>query len=126
MPRSRVKKEPVSNDKDNIMKMAEALAQLADKVPNVFIMAPQAEATGIAVENPTWVWEEDFAVARSGDRCPIWGDRLPYKSATVVVPALLLNEAVFSLEYVHGTGCVSRHQLLPDGTMALRSDYQCW
>lgn len=95
------------------------------------------EATGLAEEDPMWVWRSDndgnklFIVA-SGycdepyPTCPIWGDQLGYKDVTVVVPAMAMSEAVFSLEYNHGAECVTRTKLVKDGMVAIRSAYQCW
>jgi len=114
------------SDKDSTMKMKAALLDRAAKSPTVQVLLPQAEATGIAEIDPMWVWGPDYLLARTGDRCPVWGDEIPYKSVTVLVPAGMLSEAVFSLEYVHGGGSISRQKLMPDGMCALRSDYQCW
>jgi hypothetical protein len=58
--------------------------------------------------------------------CPIWKDRLPYKSVTVVCNMEQEEEVSYWLEYVHGGGSISRRKELPDGKLALRSDYQCW
>lgn len=58
--------------------------------------------------------------------CPIWGDTLKYKSATFVCEREQELDVIEWLEYVHGGGCISRRKVLPDGKIALRSDYQCW
>lgn len=58
--------------------------------------------------------------------CPIFGDKVPYKSITVVCNQDQLDDVLYWLEYVHGGGCVSMVKELPDGRVALRSDYQCW
>lgn len=57
--------------------------------------------------------------------CPIWKDVLPYKSVTVVCDEKDLNATIQWLSYVHG-GEYSRDKRLPDGKIAIRSDYQCW
>jgi len=77
-------------------------------------------------EDPCWVFNLPHRVARYQDRCPVWGDEVPYKSVTVVVGASDEEDAEYSLEYVHGGGSVSRRKELKDGRVALRSDYQCW
>lgn len=59
-------------------------------------------------------------------RCPVWGDVVPWKSVTVIVDAADEADARYSLEYVHGGGSVSRRMALPNGRVALRSNYQCW
>jgi hypothetical protein len=72
-----------------------------------------------------------LVVAKNQEICPIWGDKLPYKSVTVVIPELMLHDGLqhqveYWLEYVHGGGSVSRRRSLPDGTVAIRSDYMAW
>lgn len=73
---------------------------------------------------------EGMIVARGGAEedvvCPIFKDRLPYKSVTVVCMESEMIEVTYWLEYVHGGESVSKHKKLPGGKMALRSDYQCW
>jgi hypothetical protein len=58
-------------------------------------------------------------------RCPIWNDLLPYKSVTVVCDEKDLNATTRWLSYVHG-GSHSNLKNLPDGKVAIRSDYQAW
>ena len=65
-------------------------------------------------------------VARSDEICPIWKDKLPYKSVTVVCKKKDEDEVIYWLEYVHGADCVSRRKELPKGKVALRSNYMCW
>lgn len=72
-----------------------------------------------------------MVVARTGDICPIWGDEVRYKSVTVVVPELAVHdgqvrEVEYWLTFVHGDGCISKRKSMPDGTVAIRSDYMCW
>ena len=77
-------------------------------------------------EDPCWVFDEPYLVARQRERCPVWGDEVPFKSVTVIVDADDEGDAEYSLGYVHGGDCVSRRKELKDGRVALRSDYQCW
>lgn len=58
--------------------------------------------------------------------CPVWGDKVPWKSFTTIVDAADFDDAVYSCEFVHGGGSVSRTKRLPDGKVAIRSDYQAW
>lgn len=72
-----------------------------------------------------------MVVARTGDICPIWGDEVRYKSVTIVVPEEYVREhrvieVIYWLTFVHGENSVSRRWSLPDGTVAIRSDYMCW
>jgi hypothetical protein len=64
-------------------------------------------------------------VARAEVKCPIFKDKLPYKSVTVVCNPEEEGEVEYWLSYVHGGG-VSKRKELKDGKIALRSDYQCW
>lgn len=58
--------------------------------------------------------------------CPIWNDRLPYKSVTVVCQIEQIDEVEYWLEYVHGGGSISQYKELPNGKIAIRSNYMCW
>lgn len=58
--------------------------------------------------------------------CPVWKDELMYKSVTVICEEGQVDEVSYWLEYVHGGGSISDIQTLPDGKVALRSNYMCW
>lgn len=60
------------------------------------------------------------------DKCPIWHDKIPYKSVTVVCGVLQEPDVEYWLDFVLGTNSVSRRKVLPKGKLALRSDYKCW
>ena len=60
-----------------------------------------------------------------GDVCPVWGDIVPWKSLTVIVPPELENAATYCLACMHGAG-YSRRKVLEDGRVAFRSDYAAW
>jgi hypothetical protein len=70
---------------------------------------------------------DGLIVARSEERCPIFGDTVPYKSVTVVFDPEVhpYGEVCYWLSYVHG-GQHSNEKTLEDGRIAIRSDYQCW
>lgn len=68
-------------------------------------------------------WEEKLKVKSV---CPIWKDKLPYKSVTVVCEEEQLSDVINWLSYVHGGDCISRELKLPNGKFALRSNYTCW
>lgn len=59
------------------------------------------------------------------DKCPIWDDLLPYKSVTAVCQPDQQEEVEYWLSYVHGGG-PTKIKHLPDGRIAIRSDYQAW
>lgn len=94
-------------------------------------------ASTATARNPQQMWQDDMnwvmrepyrgAVGNRDEvnRCPVWGDRLPWKSATVIVPAELEQHAAFCLACMHGGG-YSRRGVLEDGRVALRSDYLAW
>ena len=64
-------------------------------------------------------------VARSEQKCPVWRDKLPYKSVTVICNTDQFNEVTHWLSYVHG-GMYSNAVELKGGKVAIRSDYQAW
>jgi len=72
-----------------------------------------------------WALKTPYRVAATDDVCPVWGDRVPYKSVTVIVPADEEDDAAYCLSMAHGGG-YSRRRVLDDGRVALRSDYQAW
>ncbi len=57
--------------------------------------------------------------------CPVFGDRLPWKSVTVICKMEEYKEINYWLEYVHGGGAVQKTKSLPDGKLAIRSNYMC-
>jgi len=64
-------------------------------------------------------------IAKSDDICPVFKDKVPYKSVTVLCEQDQIEDVMYWLEYVHGGGCVQRakgHK----GKIAIRSDYMCW
>jgi len=65
-------------------------------------------------------------VARSGDTCPIFKDKVPYKSETVICTIDQYPEVIYWLDYVNGGNSVSKEKQLNDDLIALRSDYKCW
>ena len=58
--------------------------------------------------------------------CPVWKDKLPYKSVTVICDESQASEVSYWLSYVHGGDCISKEKKLPDGKFAFRSNYMCW
>lgn len=75
------------------------------------------------------VWGKDkkggLAVAYSYDECPVFNDTVPYKSVTVVFDIEDEEEVCYWLRSIHG-GSYRARKVLPDGKIAIRSDYQCW
>ena len=65
-------------------------------------------------------------VASYNDVCPIFGDKVPYKSVTVVCDENQMDDVVYWLEYVHGADCVAITKHIDGSKIAIRSDYQCW
>ena len=58
-------------------------------------------------------------------KCPIFGDILPYKSVTVICTQEQLPGVLQHLMNAHG-GPHADERELPDGRIAIRSDYQAW
>lgn len=65
-------------------------------------------------------------VARQKETCPIWKDKLEYKSTTFICPINKEDEVIYWIEYVYGCDSISRRKQLDDLRVALRADYQCW
>jgi hypothetical protein len=72
-----------------------------------------------------WALKAPYRVAGGDDTCPVWGDRVPWKSVTVIVEASEEDAAAYCLSMAHGAGW-SRRKVLDDGRVALRSDYAAW
>lgn len=71
-------------------------------------------------------YEKWKAAIQVSDICPVWKDKLPYKSVTVICKKAQQSEVEYWLEYVHGGGSVEKWQELPFGKVAIRSNYKCW
>jgi hypothetical protein len=69
---------------------------------------------------------DGMVVARYGDICPVLGDKVPFKSLTVICEKEQSGEVIYWLNYVHGGDSVSQIGELEDGRVFIRSDYQCW
>lgn len=65
-------------------------------------------------------------VARSEEKCPHFGDEIPYKSVTVVCLKEQLDEVTYWLEYVHGGESVEQVKEINETQFAVRSNYMCW
>lgn len=92
----------------------------------ITVSAPTATAGRKSETDPTWACKEPYMVARTDQKCPVWGDKVPYKSFTTIVDEVDAEDAEYSCEYVHGAESVSKTKQLPGGKVALRSDYRCW
>ena len=75
---------------------------------------------------------EGMVVAKSDQECPIFGDKVPYKSATLLVDldklaekGATLDDVDYWIGYVQGGGA-SYTKHLGDGQFAIRSDYHAW
>ncbi len=72
-----------------------------------------------------WVFKAPHVVGNCEQVCPVWGDKLPYKSVTVTVSLEDEEAAAYCLESAHG-GQWTRRKVHSDGTVSLRSNYVCW
>ncbi len=77
-------------------------------------------------------WDKDLnnihkgmILAKYNDTCPIWGDKIPYKSVTVLTKADQVEEVSYWIEYVHGADSISAVKDVGQ-MIAIRSDYTCW
>ena len=69
---------------------------------------------------------DGMIVARRDDICPVFGDKVPYKSVTVVCKSEEVNEVLYWLSYVHGGDNINGMKEVGKGKVAIRSDYMCW
>lgn len=69
---------------------------------------------------------EGMIIVKSEGRCPVWKDKLPYKSVTVVCDKAQEDEVSYWLQYVHGGNSISKRKVLAGDKVALRSNYMCW
>ena len=60
------------------------------------------------------------------DICPVWGDKMLFKSVTVICDIEQQTEVAYWLEFVHGGNSITKSKILDNGKIAFRSDYQCW
>lgn len=92
--------------------------------------SPTVPSDAATDRKPDWATRVPYRVAFGAcdppTKCPVWGDRLPYKSITVIVDEADLNAAIRSCEYVHGGGAVSKTKKLSNGKVAVRANYMCW
>lgn len=65
-------------------------------------------------------------VARYDEICPIFKDKVPFKSVTIVGPIDKLDEIEYWIEYVNGYNSISQRKQISSTEIALRSDYTCW
>jgi len=110
--------EPMSLTKEDVWG-EKGRPPLAPHVPNGWPERPSLKnPRGRIVQN---------SIPRDEDHvCPIWGDILGPKDVTVVCHEDEADEVEYWLEHVHGGGCVVDYRDLPDGMVAMRSEYQCW
>ena len=58
--------------------------------------------------------------------CPIWGDKVPWKSVTIVCTKEQVGEVEYWCVFVHGGDCISKIKHLGDNKVAIRSNYMAW
>lgn len=62
---------------------------------------------------------------KEGTVCPVWKDKLPYKTVTAICTPEQEAEVSYWLQYVHGGDSICDRGVLTDGRIALRSEYMC-
>ena len=105
------------------LKVSEPTVPVAKKVTE-----DQVWGTRVYDDNgvPEYRKDDGMILARSEQKCPIFGDVVPYKSVTVLCNIEQEKEVQYWLEYVQGAGCISRRRMVKVGKIALRVDYKCW
>ena len=106
------------------------------KIPiEVVVSFPSVPKARLLTKEDVWgSWDENthkrtsrgMIQAMTDEVCPVWGDVVPYKSVTVVCHGSLVFEVEYWLQFVRGGDSVSKYMELPDGYVAMRSDYMCW
>lgn len=97
------------------------LSPKSNKLPNI----TQKDVWGSYDEN--WKKISDgMIVARTSEKCPVFGDILEYKDVTVICKLEEEKDVIYWLEYVHGCNCVTKRKELKGDKVALRSEYQSW
>jgi hypothetical protein len=84
-------------------------------------------AQGYADVDAEYFPQEKYDELRANlpDICPVWNDKLPDKSVTIICSSEQSDEAMYWLSYVHGGGFSMMIKLSGD-RVAIRSNYQCW
>lgn len=69
-----------------------------------------------------------MVIASTGNTCPIWWDKVHYKSSTILFDNKddILEDVIYWCEYVDGRDSVSKIKHFKNGKVAIRTDYQCW
>lgn len=119
---------------ENFDEKIEIQAKLKRKL-TVYLSSPTTDTPVVLKQEDVWgeydpvlgvKVSEGMIVARTDDTCPIFGDKVPYKSVTVVCNEEQKQEVTYWLEYVHGANSVSSVKEIEDNNVAIRSDYMCW
>lgn len=123
--------------------MRKGTKQILDKDGKVTAELPSIENLKVVKSGPDGeepqklkfedVWgtpgkDRGMIVTRTDEKCPHFGDIVPYKSVTVVCKKEQVDDVVYFLEYNHGHESVSAIKDIEGdlGLVAIRSDYQCW
>lgn len=99
-----------------------------DKIFGTFHGVVHSDVFGKFNEDHERIDDGMVVVYGKGDkkvRCPIFKDVVPYKSVTVVCKQEQLQGVLQHLMNAHG-GPHAFKKDLPDGRIAIRSDYQAW
>ena len=84
---------------------------------------------GLTKEDVWGDYEKDtkgMIVAKTDETCPVFKDKLPYKSVTVICDVDQEDAVTYWLSFVHGGDCVQDIKKLKGNKLGIRSDYQCW
>lgn len=101
----------------------------------IYVSKPNSTSDGSLTQEDVWgSWDiktgnrlsQGMIIAKYNDKCPIWGDTIPYKSVTVKCKKEQENEVTYWLDFVYGCDSVKRRKEIDNDTIALRAEYQCW
>lgn len=103
------------------------MSQLHFTIPNFVV------ASGITKDDVWGVYDESYnrikegmVIARTGQRCVVYDEILPFKSVVIKCKKDQYSAVAFWIEYVHGFECIQGTLENADGTVYIRSDYMCW
>lgn len=108
-------------------------------LPSITVLTPTHKKAKKLTQEDVWgKWSDHYPikqlkkgmiVARTDQKCPVWKDKVPYKSVTVMCLLEQEGDVSYWLEFVQGGNCISKRKVTTvagQKMVALRSDYQAW
>lgn len=67
-----------------------------------------------------------MVIGRSDQKCPVFGDMIPYKSVTIMCTKDQEAEVLYWIDYVQGVNAISARMEIGANQVALRANYMAW